>query len=367
MKLVGLVVLLLAFASDANANIGSVTDTKGTSCDIIRGKDKLNGGKGAGVESMDTYMTGVCEAYITFRDNTQVKITNHSKLVIDEFVYDPKASDAGKLGLRVGMGTVRYASGQIAKNNPQKVNITTPTATIAVRGTDFTMTVDEIGRSLVVLVPSCKDQKDIKEYEMQENTCLVGSITVSTQAGSVTLDQAFQATYVVTNVTPPTVPVTVNIVESKISNTLILVHPIEVQRAIRDSIKTAKDREVEDTEAEFARRLAQRIKETADQIAQAQMLLMANLAGTSGCNPTTSVCVVWARPDEQDPQNKGIGVAVRYTENEHYSEVKTQGYESNTSITITHNDATATTVIGNGSPGGNVISIRQSSGVRRPQ
>ncbi len=53
------------------------------------------------------------------------------------------------------MGTIRYTSGQIAKNNPQQVNVKTPTASIAVRGTDFTMTVDEAGQSLVVLVPSC--------------------------------------------------------------------------------------------------------------------------------------------------------------------------------------------------------------------
>ena len=56
------------------------------------------------------------------------------------------------------MGTVRYASGQIAKANPQQVGIQTPTATIAVRGTDFSMTVDEVGQSLVMLVPSCKDE-----------------------------------------------------------------------------------------------------------------------------------------------------------------------------------------------------------------
>lgn len=367
MKLFYSVVLYAVLSANSWAAIGSVTETKGTACEIMRGKNKLTGTKGAGVESMDTYITGICESNITFKDNTHVKVTNHSKLVIDDFVYDPNQSDAGKLAIRVGMGTVRYASGQIAKNNPQNVNVRTPTATIAVRGTDFTMTVDELGQSLIVLVPSCKDQKDIKEYELQENVCRVGTIIVSNDVGTVTLDQAFQATYIATSTAMPTAPVVVSIVESKISNNLILVQPTEIQRAIREAAKSPRDRELEEIEAEAARRLAQRVRETAEQIAQAQILLMVDLASRSGCNASTGICIIWEKPDEIDSQNRGRSVAFRYTENEHYAEVKTQGYESNTSITINHNDNSATAVIGNGAPGGNVISIRQSTGVRRAQ
>ena len=45
------------------------------------------------------------------------------------------------------LGTVRYASGQIAKDFRENVTIKTPTATIGVRGTDFAMIVDELGGS----------------------------------------------------------------------------------------------------------------------------------------------------------------------------------------------------------------------------
>ena len=85
---------------------------------------------------------------------TRVDVTEHSKLVIDEFVYDPNKK-TGKLSLKASLGTVRYASGQIAKNNPTSIKITTPTATIGVRGTDFSMTVDELGSSTIILLPSC--------------------------------------------------------------------------------------------------------------------------------------------------------------------------------------------------------------------
>jgi hypothetical protein len=158
-----LVALLLLVASSSWAGIGVVSDHKGAGCEVHRNKTKLPGNKGSEIESMDTYVTTSCSSNITFKDDTKVKVTENSRLLIDDFVYDPKNSDAGKLAMRVGMGTVRYASGQIAKNNPQQVNIKTPTATVAVRGTDFTMTVDEAGQSLVVLVPSCKDEKDVKK------------------------------------------------------------------------------------------------------------------------------------------------------------------------------------------------------------
>ena len=60
----------------------------------------------------------------------------------------------GSLSLKATLGTVDM-SGQIAKNSKQNVKISTPTATIAVRGTDFAMTIDEIGGSTIVLLPSC--------------------------------------------------------------------------------------------------------------------------------------------------------------------------------------------------------------------
>ena len=50
---------------------------------------------------------------------------------------------------------MRYASGQIAKKYKQNVKIRTPSATIGVRGTDFMMTVDEFGGSMITLLPSC--------------------------------------------------------------------------------------------------------------------------------------------------------------------------------------------------------------------
>lgn len=326
----------------------------------------MSGVKGAEIESMDAYTTGSCVSNITFKDDTKVKITENSRLLIDDFVFDPKKSDAGKLVLKVGMGTVRYASGQIAKNNPQQVNIKTPTATVAVRGTDFTMTVDETGQSLVMLVPSCKDEKDVKQFELDEQRCKVGSIVVSTVVGSVTLDKAFEATYVSSASMMPTSPVVVNTIEGHINNNLIIVKPMEVVNAIKEQAKSKQDKDLEDIEAEAQRRISIKIKETNEAIENTRISAIMEVSGKSGCNASTAVCVAWEKNDNTDIQSKGKGIAYR-SNTDHYAEVKTTGYDSNTFVSINHNDQNAYTIIGSGDPGGNVINIVQKTGVlRRP-
>lgn len=356
------IILFLLVSTSTWAEIGSVVETKGTSCQIERNKQKLPGDKGAAIESMDTYITGGCVSNITFKDDTKVKITENSRLLIDDFVFDPKQSDAGKLGFKIGMGTVRYASGQIAKANPQQVGIQTPTATIAVRGTDFSMTVDEAGQSLVVLVPSCKDEKDVKQYELQENTCKVGKILVSNYVGTVELDQAFQATYVQSAIIAPSPPAIVNIIESKINNNLIIVKPIEVQRSVKEAGKTKYEKEMEEIEAEATRRLTNQVHKDQEALEEARILRLMELAGLNGCNPSKSVCVIWDKPDS-DLLSRGNGIAFRITGTDHYAEVKTQGYTSNTTVNITQNDSPANAIIGSGDPGGTTVTIIQNTGI----
>lgn len=360
-----IVALCLLASANAWAAIGTVTENKGDACSIQRGKDKMTGVKGAGIESNDTYVTVGCTSNITFKDNSNVKITENSRLLIDDFVFDSNKSDAGKMAIKVAMGTVRFASGQIEKNNSQQVSVKTPTATIAVRGTDFTMTVDETGQSLVVLLPSCKDPKDVKTYELEENRCKVGRIDVITAGGSVTLDKAFEATFVVSNVLSPTAPKIINLVESKINNMLIISQPPEVVKSIKQAAKSKKDEESDDIEAEAARRLAMMVAAAQRQIDEARMLLDSISGGPKACNPHNSVCVAWEKPTESSMENKGKGIAFRITEGSHYAEVKTQGYSSNTFVSITHDDNYASTLIGDGSPGGNIVNIKQNTGIVR--
>jgi hypothetical protein len=178
----------------------------------------------------DAIKTAQGKVGITFDDNTKVQVNENSKLVIDDFVYDPKKG-TGKVALNMALGTVRYASGQIAKNNPQQVSLNTPTATVSVRGTDFTATVDEMGASTFILLPSCPDDRKSRTVKDIESNCKVGSIIVESDAGQVVLNQPFQATKVVSRSLPPTKPVTLNLSEDAISNILIYSPPREIRRA----------------------------------------------------------------------------------------------------------------------------------------
>ena len=215
MRLVLVSLLILLSNHNVLAAVGKVTEQTGPA-EIVRNKNSIPSKIGSGVEMNDTIVTAKAKAKLTFEDNTTVNITEQSKLVVDDFVYDPKKG-SGKLAMKVVMGTARYASGQIAKTNPQQVSVNTPTATVAVRGTDFSMTVDELGRSLIMLLPSC-DKK----------SCVTGAITVSNDAGEVFMDQPFQTTIVSSLSTPPTAPIIISIDPSNINNMLIVSPPKEI-------------------------------------------------------------------------------------------------------------------------------------------
>lgn len=221
-----LVVLLIAIVTtQAHAKIGDVIEQVGNTVIERQKGDKLPSEKGLGVESYDTVRTANGKTSIQFVDDTRVDVTQNSKLVIDEFVYDPNTS-TGTLALKASFGTVRYASGQIAKNSKQNVKISTPTAVIGVRGTDFTMTVDETGNSTIILLPSCTEVP--KPGGGADRFCVTGEIEVSSDVGTVILNQAFQATVVETAKSNPFKPITLDIDESLISNLLIIRKPVEI-------------------------------------------------------------------------------------------------------------------------------------------
>lgn len=163
---------------------------------------------------MDRVQTGNGRVEITFVDDSTVKVTEHSKLVIDDFVYSGKPSTS-RMALKFASGTARFATGQSGKMNKGNINLRTPSATIAVRGTDFATTVDDFGKSLVILLPEADGS--------------VGEITVSNAAGSVILTRAFQATMVSTMDSRPSQPVILNLTLDMIDNMLIVSPAQEMQ------------------------------------------------------------------------------------------------------------------------------------------
>ena len=203
--------LLLVFAANtAWASVGEITASTGPG-QIKREEERFDGVVGTGLEMNDAITTQNGAWQLEFEDDTRVDVTEHSRMVIDEFIYDPK-SGKGALSMRATLGAVRYASGQIAKNSRQRVNIRTPSATINVRGTDFMMLVDEVGGSMITLLPSCDST----------GLCEVGEISVESDTGIVVMNQAFQTTVVASRWTVPAKPVTLQLPEDLLRGLLIV-------------------------------------------------------------------------------------------------------------------------------------------------
>ena len=224
--------LLLLFPCIAFGNAGEIGKIQGSGV-LERGKIVLDGVTGVNVQSMDTAVTAKGKMRIDFIDDTRVDITEHSRLLIDDFVFDPGSGNAS-LGLTAALGTVRYASGQIAKNYQQNVKIKTPSATIGVRGTDFIMVVDEIGSSMITLLPSC----DTEGY------CYTGEISVETDAGFVIMNKPFETTMASLSSRAPSPPLVLDLDETMISQLLILRKrtPYEEEEiAIRQNAKKLYD------------------------------------------------------------------------------------------------------------------------------
>jgi len=165
------------------------------------------------INSYDDVRTRKGRIAITFLDESTVRLTEHSKLVIDEYIYDPNPSKS-KMALKFASGTIRFVSGNINKLDKENITLKTPTADIAVRGTDFTCTVDETGRSLIILLPD-------------EFGDASGEIVVSTALGQVVLNKPFQATTTSVYEQAPSSPVTLDISLDFIDNMLIVSPPKE--------------------------------------------------------------------------------------------------------------------------------------------
>lgn len=169
----------------------------------------------------DSIETGRGRLKVEFIDDTRLSLTEHSEVIIDEYYYDPDPSKS-KMAMNFVQGTARFATGGLGLVPKENIVITTPTATIGIRGTDFTTTVDELGRSLVILLPD-------QECTIDGDCSPSGEITVTNNGGSVTLTEAYQATVVSSFDTAPVQPVILeNITMNIIDNMFIVSPPREV-------------------------------------------------------------------------------------------------------------------------------------------
>jgi len=192
-------------------NIGDISELRGNA-QIVRNKP-LDAFVDFNIQSNDEAITSNGRMAITFLDDSTVRLTEHSQLLIDEYIYDPDPSKS-KMALTFAIGTTRFISGNIDKLNKKNISLKTPTANIAIRGTDFTATVNELGESLIILLPD--------KYGLSS-----GEIEVITATGSVILNKPFEATTVSVFENAPSKPVILNLSLDLIDNILIVSPPEE--------------------------------------------------------------------------------------------------------------------------------------------
>jgi len=225
--------LFVAILSSNNVyaveNIGGIFEQSGKPGSIERTSGQtLTANLDTEIQSYDNVETENGRLKIKFVDETQISLTEHTQIEITEYVYDPNPSKS-KMAMNFVAGTARFATGGLGLVPKENIQIQTPTASIGIRGTDFTTTVDELGRSLVILLPDA-DCTDV--VKLEQGCRPSGSITVTNDGGTVTLEEAFQAVMVSTFEQSPTQPVTlVDLDLNMIDNMFIVSKPEEIVQA----------------------------------------------------------------------------------------------------------------------------------------
>jgi hypothetical protein len=149
------VVVAAALAVVGATSLAYADEPSGTAVDVVP-LARADGTAGfrvlvdqGSVYSGDKIVTGpVGQAQILFRDNTKLVVGPNSSMTIDAFVYSGK-SGAQKVSIDAVKGAFRFITG-ISKKDAY--SISTPTAVIAVRGTEFDMHVDRVGGETEVVM-----------------------------------------------------------------------------------------------------------------------------------------------------------------------------------------------------------------------
>lgn len=148
------------------------------------GDDTAALSEGGAVFAGDTVKTGPdARLLIRFADASTLQMGADAELVLDDMVYNVHGltEDQDHQAVKFVEGVFKYISGTIASNSYADVAITTPVATIGIRGTEFVA-----GRLTVGMPPGTSHYG----YQIRE-----GAIEIVAPGGSVTLDAPGEGTF----------------------------------------------------------------------------------------------------------------------------------------------------------------------------
>lgn len=216
-------------------SIGNISELNGNA-QVVR--DKPYGAElDFAIQQLDDVKTQRGRVQITFQDETQVRVMDHSRLKITKYIYDPDPNKS-EMALRFASGSARFLTGKF--NNKKAIRIKTPSADVYVRGTNFSVTTREEGSSLVILLPD----------EFGNSS---GEVVVETAIGQVVLNQPFQATTAMTYYQQPSPPVILDLTLDMIDNMMIVSPPRRNQEYIQEEQQqnTADYLDFQDLDVDF--------------------------------------------------------------------------------------------------------------------
>ena len=129
----------------------------------------------------------------TFVDKTTLSLSDGGKMVLDELVYNPNTG-AGSMAVDMLEGAFSFVSGEIAKTSDDAMSVSTPVATIGIRGTSVA------GKAAI-------EGNENSFTLLQDSDGSVGQISVSNSGGTQTLSQVGATTSISSFSTPPPPPI----------------------------------------------------------------------------------------------------------------------------------------------------------------
>lgn len=141
-----IILSLIAAAALGASSVGKVTALKGAA-KILQNTGERSAKLGSDLFVHDQIHTGDnTKMQVIFDDETIVTIGQKSQFAIDDYIAEGVDSTA-KMSLF--KGAMRTITGKIGKANPQKFQVSTKTATIGIRGTNFIVFVTPEGETMV--------------------------------------------------------------------------------------------------------------------------------------------------------------------------------------------------------------------------
>jgi Ca2+-binding RTX toxin-like protein len=177
--------------------IGRVTEIDGEATATRLDGTKVTLAKDSAVyqgDIIETASGAVLE--VVFIDESSFSVGEDARMVLDELVFDP-ATLSGESSISVLQGVFVFVSGEIAANNPEQMMVKTPVATIGIRGTAVAVAAAQEGElnKIVLLTEQTPDGQ-----------ITTGAVVVANEAGTIVLDEAFEATRLTSFTAAPSQP-----------------------------------------------------------------------------------------------------------------------------------------------------------------